>query len=321
MRPLVELAAELVGDPEASATELVRRGRQEPRQWLDEVTVVEPPATGRSAHQRHPLVGGRSAVRAAALPATSQTPFPGSPIPVCATIKPVRHTNWRAAKVVVRVYFGVMDAGEPARLNLRMNGAGSRRSYSLHEPPDGAPPLHGDAAVDHGVPGPREGAGPVVTAKDPLNDYTDPPTVDDHSTSLSGGAAWAAAGPTEEPAYDAEFESLGLAVEHPANGVCVVTVDGELDMLTAPLLEACLREQLCTHPRHLVLDLQPVRFLSSSGLNCLLHTRDSAQTSATRLHLAGLVTRAVARPLQVSQLLDVFHTYPTVTHALTVITA
>ena len=33
-------------------------------------------------------------------------------------------------------------------------------------------------------------------------------------------------------------ELLGLTVEHPAHDVCVVTVDGELDTLTTPLLEA-----------------------------------------------------------------------------------
>lgn len=179
--------------------------------------------------------------------------------------------------------------------------------------------MHGDAAIDHGMPGVRGGAGPVVTAKDPLIEHIDSPAADDHSTSLSGAAALAAAGPSEDPALNAASELLGLTVEHPANGVCVVTVDGELDMCTAPLLDACLQDQLCTNPRHLVVDLQPVYFLSSSGLNCLLRTRNSAQTTTTQLHLAGLTTRAVARPLQVSQLLDQFNTYPTVTHALTAI--
>ncbi|MDQ3764779.1 MAG: STAS domain-containing protein [Actinomycetota bacterium] len=158
-----------------------------------------------------------------------------------------------------------------------------------------------------------------MTAKESLSKHIDPPAADDHSTSLSGAAALAADGPSEDPAFNAASEMLELTVEHPANGVCVVTVDGELDMCTAPLLETCLQEQLCTNPRHLVVDLQPVRFLSSSGLNCLLRTRDNAQTTATQLHLAGLTSRAVARPLQVSQLLGQFTTYPTVTHALTTI--
>jgi anti-anti-sigma factor len=114
-------------------------------------------------------------------------------------------------------------------------------------------------------------------------------------------------------------ELLGLTVEHPAHDVCVVTVNGELDMVTTPLLEACLRNQLGTTPRHLVVDLQQVQFLSSSGLNCLLSIRDSALTTTTQLHLAGLVIRPVARLLQVSQLMDRFNTYPTVTDAVTAI--
>lgn len=138
-----------------------------------------------------------------------------------------------------------------------------------------------------------------MTAKDSPSEHTDRRAADDSINTAS--------------------EVLGLTVEHPAHDVCVVTVAGELDMATAPLLEACLRNQLRTAPRHLVVDLQQVRFLSSSGLNCLLSIRDSAQTATTQLHLAGLVSRPVARPLQVSQLMDQFNTYPTVTDAVTTI--
>jgi hypothetical protein len=35
---------------------------------------------------------------------------------------------------------------------------------------------------------------------------------------------------------------LELTVVHPALGVCVVTVTGELDILTAPLPDACVGE-------------------------------------------------------------------------------
>jgi anti-anti-sigma factor len=108
----------------------------------------------------------------------------------------------------------------------------------------------------------------VVTAKDPRSEHTDRPATDDSINTAS--------------------EVLGLTVEHPAYDVCVVTADRELDMVTTPLLEACLRDQLRTTPRHLVVDLQQVRFLSSSGLNCLLSIRDSVQTTTTQLHLAGL---------------------------------
>ena len=157
----------------------------------------------------------------------------------------------------------------------------------------------------------------MVTAKDPPSEHTNP-SADDSSTSLAGTGALAAGELTEDAAFPGLSESLGLTVEHPATGVCVMTVHGELDMVTTPLLEICLREQLDdTNLAHLVVDLQAVCFLGSSGLNCLLRIRDDAQSTATQLHLAGLVTRAVARPLQVTQLADSFNTYPTVTDALT----
>jgi anti-sigma B factor antagonist len=90
-------------------------------------------------------------------------------------------------------------------------------------------------------------------------------------------------------------------VAHPGLGVCVVTVNGELDLLTAPLLDACVREQLAACPLHLVLNLQPVRFLSARGLTCLQQAGDlTQQIPGSQLHLTGLVTRVVARPLQIT---------------------
>jgi anti-sigma B factor antagonist len=107
-------------------------------------------------------------------------------------------------------------------------------------------------------------------------------------------------------------------VQHPAVGVCVVAVAGELDLLTAPLLDACVREQLAAAPTNLILDLQAVRFLGASGLSCLLRAREGVQqTTGVRLHLAGLVTRAVARSLEVTGLLEQFDTYPCLIDALT----
>lgn len=159
----------------------------------------------------------------------------------------------------------------------------------------------------------------MTTIKDPPSGRTDPPAADDHSTKLSGASALAAVKIIQDAALDAASRVLRLTVEHPLNAVCVIRVHGELDMCTAPLLEACLREQLGTHPNHLIVDLQPVCFLDCSGMNCLLSGRENARTTATQLHLAGLATRAVARPLQVSQLAEVFNTYPTITHALTAI--
>jgi len=156
----------------------------------------------------------------------------------------------------------------------------------------------------------------VMTTKDAPGERADPPAADDHTTDPSGAAATAVDGLAGGSALCTSEPLLGLTVEHPAVGVCVIVVAGELDMATAPLLDTWLREQLATGPRHLILDLQPVRFMGSHGLNCLLQAYELAQTTGAQLHLAGLVTRAVARPLEVTQLLELLNTYPTVAHAL-----
>lgn len=119
----------------------------------------------------------------------------------------------------------------------------------------------------------------------------------------------------------AAVQPLGLTVTHPTAGVCVVTVDGELDILTAPLLDVCLREQFAAAPRHLVLDLERVHFLGARGVTCLRQARKLAQqTPGSQLHLAGGVNRVVARPLQVTGVLEQFDIYPTLADALATLT-
>ena len=110
---------------------------------------------------------------------------------------------------------------------------------------------------------------------------------------------------------------LGLSVQHyPAVGICVVVVDGELDLLTVPLLEQRLRDQLVAGPAHLILDLESVRFLGCSGLSCLLRARKLVQANGSQLHLCGLITRVVERAVASSGLLGLFSTYPTLLHAV-----
>lgn len=159
----------------------------------------------------------------------------------------------------------------------------------------------------------------MVTTQDPPSELPHPASADSDPTRLPSTAASKAGDTTQDTPLNTGSESLELTVERPAIGVCVVTVGGELDMLTAPALAACLQQQLSTNPDHLVVDLQGVSFLDSKGLHCLLQARETTHTTNTPLHLAGLVTHAVARPLQVSQLLELFTTYPTITQALAAI--
>jgi anti-sigma B factor antagonist len=144
------------------------------------------------------------------------------------------------------------------------------------------------------------------------------PSIVGHTTNSADSAVAAGGGSADDLALRMATQRLGLRVQHPAVGVCVVAVAGELDLLTAPLLDACVREQLAAAPTNLILDLQAVRFLGASGLSCLLRAREGVQqTTGVRLHLAGLVTRAVARSLEVTGLREQFDTYPCLIDALT----
>jgi anti-sigma B factor antagonist len=113
---------------------------------------------------------------------------------------------------------------------------------------------------------------------------------------------------------------LHLTIERLGPGICVVVVAGELDMHTVPLLERCLRTQLAVGLDHLVVDLQPVRFLGSNGLTCLLRARQLAQQAPeTQLHLSGLINRVVRRALDITGVCALFNSYLTLADARAVV--
>ncbi len=99
-------------------------------------------------------------------------------------------------------------------------------------------------------------------------------------------------------------ELLDLAV-YRADGVTVVAVIGEVDLLTAPLLTSRVNEELVQRPRALVLDLSGVSFLGSSGLAALVQTRDRAGEQAVPLRLVSN-SQAVIRPLVATGLEAIF---------------
>lgn len=77
----------------------------------------------------------------------------------------------------------------------------------------------------------------MTTTKDPPGGRDAPRADNDHTTDPPGTTTSPADGPADDPALCTSDQLLRLTVQHPAVGVCVVAVDGELDMLTAPLLK------------------------------------------------------------------------------------
>lgn len=116
-------------------------------------------------------------------------------------------------------------------------------------------------------------------------------------------------------AFEDQPDELRLTVEHPVPRVCVVRPVGEIDMLTAPALAKALRDVL-TPPCHVVvLDLDGIDFLGSSGLAALVEARQLAGKTA-EVVLAGAKRPVVARGLQLSKLDQVFSWYPSVGEAV-----
>jgi anti-sigma B factor antagonist len=82
------------------------------------------------------------------------------------------------------------------------------------------------------------------------------------------------------------------------DGVATVVVEGELDISTAPEFDATMADVEREVAGTLLLDLDRLRFLDSTGLRSLLSARRRAEAAGRRLWLANL-------PPDVERVLDV----------------
>ncbi|WP_222131205.1 STAS domain-containing protein [Pseudonocardia sp. C8] len=107
--------------------------------------------------------------------------------------------------------------------------------------------------------------------------------------------------------------SLDVSMSTPRGGLTVLTVRGEVDTLTAPRLGGAL-DELLARPRDgdgraIVVDLEGVTFLASSGLGVLIHTARQAAREGRRLFVVA-TNRAVLRPLEVTGSAQLFTVLP-----------
>ena len=109
-------------------------------------------------------------------------------------------------------------------------------------------------------------------------------------------------GETTEAPFD---DVINLSTSTADDGTVTVTVVGEVDTFTAPVLRSSLDTQLEQSPSELIIDLSGVQFLGSAGLAVLVETQKSARSREVGLRLIA-TTRAVTRPLEVTGLIDLF---------------
>lgn len=98
------------------------------------------------------------------------------------------------------------------------------------------------------------------------------------------------------------------------DGVVVIAVAGELDMATAPQLQAHISEMLEQGRNRLVFDLSEVSFCDSTGLSVFVRAKNSCDGAGGAVALAA-PQRGVLRILEVSGLVEVLPTYATVEEA------
>ncbi|MCV7445635.1 STAS domain-containing protein [Mycobacterium paraense] len=102
--------------------------------------------------------------------------------------------------------------------------------------------------------------------------------------------------------------------KHQVDDAVVLTVSGEVDMLSAPQLAEAIRAALAAGPAALVIDLTKVDFLASAGMTVLV-TAQAEVTPPTRFAVVANGS-ATSRPIKLMGLDNVLALYSTLDSAL-----
>ncbi|WP_326699944.1 STAS domain-containing protein [Streptomyces sp. NBC_01754] len=113
---------------------------------------------------------------------------------------------------------------------------------------------------------------------------------------------------------------LLLTVRHPADSLAVVTVTGELDVESAPALRTKALDLIGQGSPHVILDMAPVEFCDSSGLNALIAIVHQARAHDGSLSLAGPPAQ-LARLLDMTGVGDLMPVHPGVAEAVAQVVA
>ena len=109
-------------------------------------------------------------------------------------------------------------------------------------------------------------------------------------------------------------DAISTSIAH-RDGMVVVTVTGEIDLMTASMLETTIDEAIESGPAVLILDLSAVTFLASVGLQTLVVTHD--RMSPTGRFAVVADGPATSRPIQLIKLDEMVALYPTIERAVT----
>jgi anti-sigma B factor antagonist len=120
-----------------------------------------------------------------------------------------------------------------------------------------------------------------------------------------------------EPATEPDGTPNLTARTDERDGAMVVTVRGELDMATAPIVAVAVKDALA-RGLPVVLDLSGLRFFSSAGLTLLAQLDTERRQRSVDVRLVG-DQRVVILPLELTGLRDLFPIHTSLADALAAI--
>src|ERR1700744_6017047 len=102
--------------------------------------------------------------------------------------------------------------------------------------------------------------------------------------------------------------------KHQVDQAVVLTVSGEVDMLSAPPLAEAIRTALAARPAALIVDLSKVDFLASAGMTVLVTAQDEVEPPTRFAIVAN--GAATSRPIKLMGIDSVLSLYSSLDSAL-----
>ncbi len=102
---------------------------------------------------------------------------------------------------------------------------------------------------------------------------------------------------------------LGVT-SHDHDGIVLLTVSGEVDLLSGPILDEAITTALAGRPPILVIDMTDVSFLPSAGITLLIKAHRAAG-DLTRVRVAAPERSVVERTLRLTGMLQILDVVPT----------
>lgn len=102
--------------------------------------------------------------------------------------------------------------------------------------------------------------------------------------------------------------------KHQVDQAVVLTVSGEVDMLSSPMLAEAIQTALAAKPAALIVDLSKVGFLASAGMTVLVTTQAELQPPTKFAVVAD--GSAPSRPIKLMGIDSVLSLYPSLNDAL-----